>query len=75
MTHPFVDEPGPPDRNETPAERHDRNWNELRQELRVTQTGIQIRSGFLPTLPFQSRFTDLPGLRARGRVGRSARRR
>lgn len=51
------------ERDETPAERADRNWGELLQELRVTQTGIQILSGFLLTIPFQSRFTDLdPGL-------------
>lgn len=57
-----ADEPGragQPDRHETPAERLDRNWNELLQELRVTQTGVQILTGFLLTLPFQSRFTDL----------------
>ncbi len=50
---------GLPRRNETPAERIDRNWTELLQELRVTQTGIQILSGFLLTLPFQARFTEL----------------
>lgn len=50
-------------RRETPAERSDRNWNELLQELRVTQTGLQILTGFLLTLPFQARFTELtPGL-------------
>ncbi len=48
-----------PQRSETPTERADRNWNELLQELRVTQTGIQILSGFLLTLPFQQRFTVL----------------
>jgi hypothetical protein len=48
-----------PERNETPAERSDRNWSELLQELRVTQTGIQILSGFLLTIPFQSRFEEL----------------
>jgi hypothetical protein len=48
-----------PARDETPAERDDRNWTELLQEVRVTQTGIQILSGFLLTIPFQSRFTDL----------------
>jgi hypothetical protein len=54
-----------PERDETPAERSDRNWNELLQELRVTQTGIQILSGFLLTLPFQQRFARLePGQRA-----------
>jgi len=48
------------ERDETPAERFDRNWSELLQELRVAQTGIQILSGFLLTLPFQARFTELP---------------
>jgi len=48
-----------PERHETAAERADRNWNDLLQELRVTQTGIQILSGFLLTLPFQQRFTGL----------------
>jgi O-antigen/teichoic acid export membrane protein len=46
-------------RNESPAERADRNWNELLQELRVMQTGVQILTGFLLTLPFQPRFADL----------------
>jgi Family of unknown function (DUF6328) len=53
---------GRPHRNETAAERMDRNWNELLQELRVTQTGVQILSGFLLTLPFQQRFTTLDDL-------------
>ena len=47
------------ERDEKPAERLDRNWAELLQELRVTQTGIQLLSGFLLTLPFQPRFADL----------------
>jgi hypothetical protein len=46
-------------RDETEAERVDRNWNELLQELRVAQTGVQILSGFLLTLPFQQRFAEL----------------
>nr|WP_282959302.1 DUF6328 family protein [Cellulomonas fimi] len=46
-------------RHETVEERMDRNWNELLQELRVTQTGVQILTGFLLTLPFQARFDDL----------------
>lgn len=46
-------------RDETPNERADRNWTELLQELRVTQTGTQIISGFLLTLAFQQRFTEL----------------
>jgi hypothetical protein len=39
-----------PERNETAAERSDRNWTELLQEVRVTQTGIGILSGFLLTV-------------------------
>ncbi|MGO2749852.1 MAG: DUF6328 family protein [Pseudoclavibacter sp.] len=46
-------------RDETPNERYDRNWNELMQEFRVLQTGTQIMAGFLLTLPFQQRFTEL----------------
>ncbi|WP_207456391.1 DUF6328 family protein [Herbiconiux sp. SYSU D00978] len=46
-------------RDETEAERLDRNWSELLQELRVTQTGTQIITGFLLTVPFQSRFEEL----------------
>jgi uncharacterized protein DUF6328 len=49
-------------RDESPAEKLDRNWNELLQELRVVQTGVQILTGFLLTLPFQQRFTKLDGL-------------
>src|SRR4051812_36480411 len=37
----------------------DRNWNELLQELRVAQTGTQILTGFLLTLPFSSNFPKL----------------
>jgi hypothetical protein len=44
---------------ETDPERLTRNWNELLQELRVTQTGVQILTGFLLTLPFTQRFADL----------------
>ncbi|QZY29997.1 DUF6328 family protein [Nocardioides coralli] len=40
-------------------ERLTRNWNEILQELRVAQTGVQILTGFLLTVPFASRFTDL----------------
>ena len=46
-------------RDETPAERADRNWIEVLQELRVLQTGSQILSGFLLALAFQPAFTDL----------------
>jgi O-antigen/teichoic acid export membrane protein len=52
--------PAPSDgRDETPTQRHDRNWNELLQELRVIQTGVQLLTGFLLTLPFQQRFGTL----------------
>jgi hypothetical protein len=51
-----------PERDESATERADRNWNELLQELRVTQTGIQILSGFLLTLPFQQRFVGLDAI-------------
>ncbi|MGI5245782.1 DUF6328 family protein [Dactylosporangium sp. CA-139066] len=44
------------DRDETPDERYDRNWNELLQELRVAQTGVQLLFAFLLTLPFSTRF-------------------
>lgn len=57
--HRSFAEPGPDGRRETPVERLDRNWNEILQELRVTQTGIQILTGFLLTVPFQQRFTEL----------------
>ena len=46
-------------RRETDVERLDRNWNDLLQELRVIQTGVQLLTGFLLTLPFQQRFTTL----------------
>lgn len=48
-------------RHETESERSDRNWSEILQELRVTQTGSQIISGFLLTVAFQQRFTHLDG--------------
>jgi Family of unknown function (DUF6328) len=44
---------------ETETERLDRNWNSLLQELRVVQTGVQLLTGFLLTLPFQQRFDVL----------------
>ena len=46
-------------RDETPTERLDRNWTELLQELRVVQTGVQLLTGFLLTLPFQQQFAKL----------------
>src|ERR687891_482214 len=46
-------------RDETLDERMDRNWNEMLQELRVTQTGTQIITGFLLAIAFQNRFAEL----------------
>lgn len=46
-------------RPETPAQRADRNWNEILQELRVLQTGTQILTGFLLALAFQAAFAEL----------------
>jgi hypothetical protein len=50
---------GQDDRDESSEERLDRNWDELLQELRVVQTGIQLLSGFLLTLPFTQVFASL----------------
>jgi hypothetical protein len=47
------------ERNETRLERADRNFSELLQELRVTQTGVQILFAFLLTLAFTPRFPSL----------------
>ena len=47
------------ERGETEIQRLDRNWNSLLQELRVVQTGVQLLTGFLLTLPFQQRFDVL----------------
>ena len=47
------------ERDESTAERLDRNWEEILQELRVVQTGVQLLAGFLLTLPFSDRFASL----------------
>ncbi|HEX3336748.1 MAG TPA: DUF6328 family protein [Jatrophihabitans sp.] len=46
-------------RDESEAERLDRNYGELLQELRVAQTGVQILFAFLLGIAFQQRFTTL----------------
>lgn len=46
-------------RDETHEERLDRKWNDMLQELRVMQTGVQLLAGILLTLPFQQAFGDL----------------
>jgi hypothetical protein len=48
-----------PPRDETPAEKLDRHWAELLQEVRVVQTGVQLLTAFLLVLPFQDRFWQL----------------
>ena len=47
------------DRHESHDEKLDRNWGDLLQELRVAQTGVQLLSGFLLTLPFTQVFAGL----------------
>ncbi|MFD7100433.1 DUF6328 family protein [Streptomyces xanthophaeus] len=47
-------------RDESPEERADRQWQELVQEIRVAQTGVQILFGFLLTVVFTPHFQGLP---------------
>ena len=50
----------PPDpREESAAQRADRNLGELLQELRVAGLGVQVLFGFLLSLPFTARFARL----------------
>jgi len=44
---------------ESDDEQLTRNMNELLQELRVAQTGSQILAGFLLTVPFTARYSEL----------------
>jgi multisubunit Na+/H+ antiporter MnhE subunit len=46
-------------RDETPEERADRNMNELLQELRVVQAGVQILVAFLLSMSFTERFARI----------------
>ena len=48
-------------RDETELQSVDRQFNELLQELRVAQTGVQILFAFLLGLAFTPRFPDLTG--------------
>jgi O-antigen/teichoic acid export membrane protein len=50
---------GFPVAEESEEERWQRNFNELLQELRVAQTGVQILFAFLLTLVFSARFSEL----------------
>jgi hypothetical protein len=44
---------------ESEAQRLDRNFSDILQELRVVQTGVQILFAFLLSLAFYERFTQL----------------
>jgi hypothetical protein len=46
-------------REESAAQRADRNLGELLQELRVAGLGVQVLFGFLLSLPLTNRFTRL----------------
>lgn len=59
VDHPDTGKTWDADRDETEAQRLDRNWASLLQELRVAQTGVQLLTGFLLILPFSDRFTQL----------------
>ncbi|MFE6909916.1 DUF6328 family protein [Streptomyces erythrochromogenes] len=48
------------ERDESEKERADRQWQELIQEIRVAQTGVQILFGFLLTVVFTPLFHELP---------------
>ena len=48
-------------RDESQAERDDRNLAELLQELRVAGLGVQVLFGFLLSLPFTTVFKQLSG--------------
>jgi hypothetical protein len=49
------------ERDETEAERIDRNFQELLGELRVALPGVQVLFAFLLTVPFAQGFTSLSG--------------
>jgi hypothetical protein len=53
--------PGDYVRRESEAEKLDRNWAELVQELRVIGTGVQILFAFLLSIAFQARFASTTG--------------
>ena len=55
----MTQEDGRTGRDETEEERADRRWGELIQEVRVTQTGVQILFGFLLTVVFTPKYAEL----------------
>ena len=59
MTLPVPPEQPPRGRDETEAERIDRNVAELLQELRVAGIGVQVLFGFLLAIPFTNQYQNL----------------
>jgi hypothetical protein len=55
-------ESGSDGRDESEADRLDRNYGELLQELRVAETGVQILFAFMLSIAFQQRFQTLDDL-------------
>ena len=51
--------PEPPPPGGLPEQTINRNWTELIQELRSTQTGVQVLTGFLLAVPFTAQFDAL----------------
>src|SRR3954471_3930724 len=51
--------PSDPPENESEAERLNRNFDDLLQELRVSQNGTQILFAFLLTVPFSNGFAKV----------------
>jgi hypothetical protein len=48
-----------PAAGDLPEQTINRNWTELVQELRSTQTGVQVLTGFLLAVPFTDQFDEL----------------
>ena len=59
MTEKFRDPREQDPRDESQAQRDDRNLAELLQELRISGLGVQVLFGFLLSLPFTVRFARL----------------
>ena len=56
----------PSGRDESEAERLDRNLGELLQELRVALPGVQVLFAFLLAVPFQQNFTKITAFQETG---------
>lgn len=61
MIHQLPDRARRPgyDRVESVDARLDRNYSELLQELRISETGVQVLFGFLLSISFQQRFAEI----------------